>query len=80
MVGLGKEWIEEQGNEGRGRTEKTLILHVSQSSLFSPEDERAGGGLGVVHERGSEKTLLIPKLRLCVYIHSVSTFSFHSLN
>lgn len=36
MVGLGKEWIEEQGNEGRGRTEKTLIL-LFPKAYYSPQ-------------------------------------------
>lgn len=48
MVGEGKKCIDEQGNEGRGRFEKILILLFSQSPLFSPEDERTererGGG------------------------------------
>ncbi len=67
MMGAGKEWTEEQGNEGRGRFEKTLILLFSQSPLFSPEDERTerdGGAL--VGGRGSETThvtLLILKLQ-----------------
>lgn len=34
MVGLGKEWIEEQGNKGRGRTEKTLISLFPKAHYF----------------------------------------------
>lgn len=44
MVGPCKEWIEMQGNRGRGRFEKTLFLLFSQSPPFSPEDERTEGG------------------------------------
>lgn len=56
MVGPCKDWIDVQGNRGRGRFEKTLILLFSQSPPFSPEDERAEGGEGESSSVGEEAT------------------------
>ena len=56
MVGPCKDRIDVQGNRGRGRFEKTLILLFSQSPPFSPEDERAEGGEGESSSVGEEAT------------------------
>lgn len=82
MVG----WIEEQGNEGRGRFEKTLILLFSQSLLFSPEDERTevGWGVGRGWERKRDNPCHPPNpkaaMRLCfMYPFCKHIFPFHSI-